>query len=70
MRFIMKRMRQNLGAPVVGTALGFIHKTHKKHEKEQIHFHHEVHEGNEVKPGSAGRRNGFPETSFLSGVPT
>ena len=45
MRFTMKcmkGMKLNLGAPVVGPALGFIHKTHKKHEKEQIHFHHEV----------------------------
>ena len=30
----------------------------------QIQFHHEGHEVNEVKPGSAGRRTGFMHFAF------
>ncbi len=30
----------------------------------RILFHHEAHEGNEVKPGSAGRLTGFMHFAF------
>ena len=41
-----------------------IPQAHRAHGGNTNTFHHEEHEGNEVKPGSAGRRTGFMYFAF------